>query len=389
MPCPGSVEACEALEPDNTDSPASALGTAVHELIEHCLENDASPEEYRGKRFNGVTIGSNEIAGAEVCCDYVQSVLDMCEGDDPELELELEVDIPLIDGRGHIDITIFDKATRTLHIIDYKNGGLYVPVEENRQLTLYAIGARDLYKSRLPRGKGWGDTYIHIVQPNCFEAGAEKCRCWLASKRYLSSFKTECSSVVELIKAGDAPLHAGEKQCRWCDFGGECPERAKMAIEAAHADFEEFINEEGAGVPDKTSVPGLTAEQIVNCYFNLKFIATWAKGIEAEVIKRLSSSEGLPGMKLVEGRSSRRWRDEDEVMTNLQLYGVKPDAYAPRKLLGLGAVEKLFPKADRKALMEELTEKPRGAPQAARESDPRPPYDGDATEDFAEDIDDG
>ena len=95
----------------------------------------------------------------------------------------------------------------------------------------------------------------------------------------------------------------------------------------------------------------------------------------------------FPGFKVVEGRSNRRYADEDAIASALRKAGFKvADIYKPRELLGITAMEKLVGKNRFGELAGQYIIKPEGAPTLVPESDKRPPLNtaAKAAEDFAE-----
>jgi hypothetical protein len=73
---------------------------------------------------------------------------------------------------------------------------------------------------------------------------------------------------------------------------------------------------------------------------------------------------------LVEGRSIRKWSDEDQAGERLADLVGEQSAFT-KKLISPAQAEKLLGKKD-KALIEDIVAKPRGAATLAKENDPRP-----------------
>ncbi len=94
-----------------------------------------------------------------------------------------------------------------------------------------------------------------------------------------------------------------------------------------------------------------------------------------------------PGFKLVEGKSNRKYTDEEAIAKVLRKAGYKVvDIYKPRELLGLTAMEKMVGKKKFGELAGEYVIKPPGAPALVVESDRRPALN--SPEKAAEDFDD-
>lgn len=98
-----------------------------------------------------------------------------------------------------------------------------------------------------------------------------------------------------------------------------------------------------------------------------------------------------PGLKLVEGRSNRRYIDENAVVVRLCEAGVDKDKiYKPQSLVGITELQKNIGKPLFTSIIEPLLEKPPGAPTLVSEADPRPIYTDpkSAASDFADDFTD-
>jgi hypothetical protein len=78
------------------------------------------------------------------------------------------------------------------------------------------------------------------------------------------------------------------------------------------------------------------------------------------------------GLKLVEGRSIRKWKNEGEVMQALIEAGYTEAQILKMSLLGIGEIEKLLKKDKRLELIQGLTIKPQGKPTLVELADKRP-----------------
>ena len=74
-------------------------------------------------------------------------------------------------------------------------------------------------------------------------------------------------------------------------------------------------------------------------------------------------------MKLVEGRSNRRYTDEKAVEQTVMLAGYDP---YERRLLGVAAMQRMLGKARFDELLREYIEKPQGKPALVPDNDSRP-----------------
>lgn len=86
----------------------------------------------------------------------------------------------------------------------------------------------------------------------------------------------------------------GEEQCRFCQASGICQARAKRNLELFDAQVTENMTPDDVGAILKRAAD----------------IPNWLKALEAEVQSALLSGKQAPGWKIVEGRSIRRFADE-------------------------------------------------------------------------------
>lgn len=132
----------------------------------------------------------------------------------------------------------------------------------------------------------------------------------------------------------------------------------------------------------------LSPEEISDVLNRLPALQAWAKKVSEYALKAATSGEvTFPGYEVVEGRSNRKYTDEDAIAAALRKAGYKvADIYKPRELLGLTAMEKLVGKKRFGELAGAYITKPAGDPTLVPESDSRPPLDpaAEAAEDFAE-----
>jgi hypothetical protein len=123
-------------------------------------------------------------------------------------------------------------------------------------------------------------------------------------------------------------------------------------------------------------------EQRVAIYRNAEILTAFLKANAGGLMDDAIAGKSLPGLKLVESGSKRKWADEDVTAAALASLKFNPDDYAPRSLLGIGAIASLFDdKTKREQFMNKYTETPKGKPSLVDESDPRPTY---VADEFAE-----
>ena len=354
--CPGSVQATENLP--NPSSKFALEGSAAHELGEICLKSGDNTSLYLGK-----TLPETRWVVDEEMVEYVQDYIDLVRQTDSrgDMEVEVRLDFSHIvpDGFGTSDVVICNPVTKTLTVIDLKYGkGIRVDAEENTQAILYALGALNDY-----------DLLYSI----------EKIRCIIIQPRLDHVSEWEISKE-ELLKRGedirvkalrcfepDAPRIASEKACQWCLAKASCPELLAFTSSAILREFDAFEPLQEL----LTSPDTLTDEQMGNALASKKLILSWFDSIEHLVTERLIKGETFPGYKLVAGRTSRSWVNEEAVIEVLKpLLGDK--LFTEPEIISVAQAEKALGKKQKDALVP-LVNKTNGKATLVPESDPRQP----------------
>ncbi len=103
----------------------------------------------------------------------------------------------------------------------------------------------------------------------------------------------------------------------------------------------------------------------------LPALESWASDIREYALQRAMGGYAWDDWKLVEGRTVRRFTDEEAVAKAVQEAGFDP---YERKLLGITALTALLGKARFNEIVAPLMEKSQGAPTLAPRTDKRPEF---------------
>lgn len=354
LTCPASIRLTEGLP--NVSSPAAAMGTLCHELAEDCLNGGHDADYFKtDPRFESLT--HREFGWAQMYVDYVR-----------EQGLEqvfVEQRMKLTDECwGTSDVVGFRKKVGV--IIDGKYGQGRVEAFENPQLMIYGLMMLDEFDHLF----GPFDTVeMHIVQPPL-----DNISVYTLPVEELLKWRDEV--LLPGIAAVDAPepkYGPSEKACKFCLAKGFCKARAEKNLQAAREEF-------GAVCP---SPDVLTPDQVAEILPQIDEISSWCDDIRAYAVALAMRGEPPSGWKVVEGRSQRRWVDEQAVIKLLMEDGFDEDELYTKKPLGITAAEKLV---GRKHPVFALCDKPQGAPTLVPESDPREPMAVGAASDFSEPV---
>lgn len=365
--CPPAVRLTEHF-PDSS-SPFSVEGTAAHDLAEIDLMLWAkmiSKKEYNkrlkeiksrvyegfGEEWDGKQVYSEEMP-EEVSkyTDYVKELYAKVASESLDYKISIESEIDLGDfipeGHGFNDAEIM--GDDVLHVIDLKYGkGVEVSAVENSQLMIYALGA--YAKS----GKSFGvqEIHLHIIQPR------------------INNFSTWGIKVVDLLNwaekivkpraqlayKGQGERSAGE-WCRWCKIKARCKARADENLSLAKYEFKEYSL--------------LSDEEIEDILLRVDEFKKWATDIEDHAYEEAMNGKIWPKFKLVEGRSIRKYSDEEEVLKTLVAQGMQQDKITETKLLAITKLEKAIGKKQVNDLVGDLIVKPAGKLKLVERSDKR------------------
>lgn len=329
MACPGSMNA-ESRYPDES-SPYAELGTAAHELGEHCiLGNISDVSSQIGKTFNGHVVDANMADAVQVYVDFVRKI----EAEESPCLLRIEQRFsldaldPPIPMFGTSDCTIYGKNSGNLWVIDYKHGqGVAVDAEDNPQLKYYALGAALKIGTRAPIMS----VNVAIVQPRASHP-LGPIRLAHYTKDDILDFGTDLIDAAHAAVKPDAPLMAGD-HCKFCKAAGECSALRGTALAVAQDEF-------GA----VRRIDELTPDEVRGYLERVPLIEEWIKSLRRHAYTMLESGGAVPGYKLVEKRPTRKFKNEEEVLAWAASEGLDDDDIFEKKLKSPSQIEKVVGK---------------------------------------------
>lgn len=356
MACTPSARLEEKF-PESTSTYAEE-GTLAHAVAELILLDEPDFRKKLEKLKNsklGKQYYSDALYGyADEYADYVRGHVTKGAMLFVEQKLDLTKYVPEAFGTG--DALILKDGVLTLCDLKYGQG---VPVyaENNKQLMLYALGALDdfdmLYDIDM--------VSLHIFQPridniSSWEISVEELRAW-ADKEVVPKAK--------LAWEGKGEFKAGE-HCRFCKLADKgCRALAEHNLEIAR---HEFFGED----PAATDSELLSLAEIADVLERGEHIHLWLNLLKQYAFDRAMAGEKVPGFKLVEGRSNRKYSDENVVKAELLAAGFNEEAILTKPtLLGITALEKAIKKAAFKDIVEPHLIKDPGKPTLVPESDRR------------------
>lgn len=344
--CPGSVAAESEIK--DKGSSFAVEGTCAHAVADQCLTNNLSADSFLGQKIEGHIVDAEMVEHVQGYVDFVRSF----EGElFPEQQVDFSPWVP--EGFGTSDAIVI--ADDKVHVIDLKYGkGVSVFAENNTQGMLYCLGVYNDYGYLLDNQ----DTFvIHIYQPRTSNFSE-----WEINLKDLLKWGEWVKLQADLALSKDAERVPGEKQCQFCKVKSDCKALFNYTQRIIMAEFDDL---EALENPDK-----LSADQKRLVLENKALIESWLKSVESSVMALLLDGGKFAGFKLVEGRSNRKWSDEEKAKEVL-LTAKTEDEIFTKKLITAPQAEKLLGKKD-KSLIADLIIKPEGKPTLAPESDKRP-----------------
>ena len=288
---------------------------------------------------------------------------------DPRIFIEqvVEFDEYVPEGFGTSDAIIISDGQ--MDVIDLKYGkGIPVSAEGNPQMRIYALGAY------LAFSWAYEISTIHmtIFQPRLDSISTDT----INIEDLLDWAENELKPKAALAWEGKGKCSPSAETCRWCRASPRCRAHRDFQLEIANRDF--------------ADPPLLSNAEIAEVMDRLPALLAYAEKVkEFALDAAINHGELFPRYKLVEGRSNRKYADEDSIAAALRKAGFKvADIYKPRELLGLTAMEKLVGTKRFSELAGQYIIKPEGASTLVPEADKRPPIHtaAKAAEDFKEEI---
>ena len=344
--CPPSAKLCEGY--DDKGSNFAAEGTDAHALCESKLRTALGMEAK--DPTEDLTWYNSEM---EECANgYVSFVMELVEEakktcPDPVALIEQRLDYSkyVEEGFGTGDCVII--ADRTLHIVDYKHGrGVLVEADDNPQMKLYALGALELFDCIYD---------IDTVSMTIYQPRRSNVSTFTIPKDELYEWADRVlNPTAELAFNGDGEYHCGE-WCQFCKAKADCRERANTNMELAKFEFRQ--------------PPLLTDEEVEEILGRIDELIAWASDIKDYALQAAISGKQWSGYKLVEGRSNRKYTDENAVIAAVTDAGYDPYEH---KILGVTAMTSLLGKKQFNDILGGLITKPQGKPTLVPGSDKRP-----------------
>ena len=330
--CPPSARLCEQYEDKGSDY--AAEGTDAHSLCEYKLKmalGIKAKEPTANLTYYSEEMNECANGYAAYILELVETAKQTCA--DPVVLIEQRLDFSkyVEGGFGTGDCVII--ADGNLHICDYKHGaGILVDAIDNPQLMLYGLGALELFD---------GIYDIDAVSMTIYQPRRSNVSTHTVFKESLYQWAEEVlKPAAEIAYAGGGEYNSGE-WCQFCKAKYECRKRAERNMELAKLEFKR--------------PPLLEDDEIESILGKIDALISWASDIKDYALQAAIGGKQWFGWKLAEGKSNRKYVNEDAVAQTVQSAGYDP---YERKVMGITAMEKALGKTKFAQLLGELVEKP-------------------------------
>ena len=359
--CPPSAKLC--AEVPDASSPYAQQGTDAHSLCAYLVEKALG----RDTRDPTGTLKYYDAEMQECAEGYASFVMEEYERakqtcPDTAVLIEQKVDFsPWVKGgTGMADCILL--ADGMAEVIDYKHGlGIMVSAESeefggNPQLMCYCLGVLEMFD---------GIYNIDTIKMSIYQPRRENVSTYTMSKADLLQWANGTLAPAALLaQEGKGEFQAGN-HCQFCKVKAACRKRAEYNLELARYDFEMPATLE----EHEIDAILLKADQLIS----------WASDVKEYALNQALQGTDYSHFKVVEGRSNRKYTNEDDVAKTVMAAGYDP---YEKSILGITAMSKLLGKKKFNELLGSLICKPQGKPTLVSRSDKRPTMKNTAQDDF-------
>ena len=353
-------------------------GTFAHAVFEqellHYLGREVEPLPNELMHFDSPALVDYVRESVDYCIERIKAARARCK--DPVFYVERRLDFSrwVPEGFGTGDFVII--TDDLVEVLDLKYGkGIYVDAKSNSQMRLYGLGAfnelADLYDIQRVR--------MTVLQPRLGNYSSEE----LPIADLLKWADDAVVPAAKLAWAGEGVFVPGPHcTSSFCKARYTCPARAEGALAVAR---QEFGSIEDAQPPVPES---LTLDRIADLLPKADLVIDWFTDLKAYALKQAEKGTTVPGYKLVEGRSNRKYSDQEAVAKALRDAEVPDEIAYERSLLGITAMTDALGKKKFAEVLGDLVIKPEGKPTLVPEGDKRPAITSRATalDDFSKPV---
>lgn len=317
--CPGSVGLTQELKDQgliptkDSSSAAAEEGTMLHAVMEEALTSKCL--QVTDDQISKYGLTDEHIEACNECLDYTQVLKMSIPENRKHVELiEAKVTLggyaleskctELLDVYGTADYVLMFHDQ--LVILDWKFGKGIEVFPDSDQLKAYALAALSLYdKWAYPLSSLNNNLSISIIvgQPRIsgehfksIEVTREDLKQWLSDQLVPSLLS---------ISSKDPIFKPGEKTCMWCPVKHvpyACKTRLDFVKEVTSKAFQAFAVDEYSD----------SLNEALELFKKKPVVDKFFKDLMLYVTYRIKQGKKVPGFKIVQGRSTRAFKDLDE-----------------------------------------------------------------------------
>lgn len=343
------------------ESSYAAEGSAGHALAEHLIKKHL---KFRSKRPVSDYYSDELLEAVDEYVAYVIQQIElakqMCKS--PMFIIEQRIDLSSFveECYGTADMVIV--TDKKIQIIDLKLGkGVPISSTQNVQLMIYGLGVLNDLEVLFD---------IEVLELTIVQPRLETISTWQITVEELKTWANEVFvPKAKMALAGEGEFCAGD-WCRFCKARFQCRARADEFLKLAQMEFK--------------APPLLSDDEMAEVLTVADDLKKWAEEVYAFAQNEaIVHNREWPGFKLVEGRSNRKYTDENEVVEAAKAAGYE-DIFK-QSLIGITEMEKLMGKKQFNEILGNLVYKPQGKVTLVPVSDKREPINfNTANDDFAE-----
>lgn len=345
-PCPGWIKNASLL-PELPPTEESMEGDAGHWVaLQMALGLSATVGQ---PAPNGVEISDEMIDGGHLYIEAVQGKPGIGESTVPVTRIHESK------CYGSPDWWQWNPATKTLRVVDYKFGRLYVEVWENHQLVAYAIGLMEFL------GLDENDTILELVlvQPRCYHRDGP-IREWRTVPIKLRPFVNEMNQSAHESEEANPRTKSGP-HCLHCPARVGCTTYQKTT-----GNILDFV---GVAQPLLQS-PGDIGRELRLIQDARERLKGRQTGLEAMAEQMIRMGKPVPWFNLEATAGRLAWLPDtsvDEIEAMVQQLAPGKTALKPRALLTPTQTKALFAKSD-KPVIDVYATRPNGAMKLVRDN---------------------
>lgn len=341
----------------DSSSWAAQEGTIAHAIGEYCLVNGVNAEDVTAENVplikdlikHHVEEGKDWKSELQSVYSYVQEYVDYVLAIPGERYFEQRVNFSHLVPEGFGTSDVITLNGNVADIIDLKFGKGKKVFADGVQMRLYALGAlNDL---------GFIFDQVSLIRMHIHQPRLDWVDVHEITIEELTAYGQWIKGRAELAYSNKGEFVSGS-HCDFCRARRVCKERADANLKMAEEEF-------GEPCPPAER---LTADQIASLLPRLDNLSKWASELKEHALVSALAGEHYDGYKVVEGRSTRKWVDESQVVAFMKAEGLEEEQIYNVKLIGITEVEKLLGK---KSGVFALASRSPGAPTLVPASDKR------------------